>query len=111
MPTAESHTAETVTLDGLSIASRASGKAKERQGQYDAALQSLVVGGDAQVFHLAPEDVDKKGRPSGRGLKLRISYAVKRLKLNDVRVVDATFKGKPVVAAFIPAPKPAKPAK
>lgn len=108
MPTAEHHSAETVKLDGLSIESRASGKVKERQGQYDAALASLTVGGDAQVFRLTPEDVDAKGRPSGRGLKLRISYAVKRMKLQNVRVVDAKLNGVPVVAAYIPAPKPAK---
>lgn len=95
--------AETVSLDALAFAPKSSAKSRERQTQFDAALQSLVPGGDAHVFHLT--DADRKdGKPNPRGLKLRIAYAVKRLKLQNVSVQDAkiTATGEPVVAAFIP---------
>ena len=98
---------QTVSIDDLEVANKSNPKMRERQTAYENALRSLVPGGEAQVFHLTAEDAGKDGKPSSRGLKLRISYAAKRLKLQHVIVGDATLKAtnETVVYARIPADK------
>ena len=95
---------EHVSLDALETVQRANPKNLARQAEYESKLRSLTAGGPAMVFHLGHDDVSaKSGKASSRGLKLRLTYAIKRMIRTDIVVQDAKLKdtGELIVAAYI----------
>lgn len=82
-------------ISALAIASKASGKVKERQSEFEAKIAALPEGDKtkAAVFPL--------GSDKARAVKLRVTYAAKRLGI-AVNVREATLKttGEHVVIAI-----------
>ena len=82
-------------LSDLAVASKASGKIKERQSEFEAKIAALPPGDKtkAVVFPL--------GADKARAVKLRVTYAAKRLGI-AVNVREATLKttGERVVIAI-----------
>lgn len=88
---------DTIDASELSFTARNNAKMTKRQNEYEDALRTLTPGANPIVFHF------QGTKTSARGLKLRLSYAAKRLKLTGVDIGDAKVSatGEPIVYARI----------
>lgn len=95
---ANGSTPEILPFDALTPITRSNPQLQARKSQYEDALSTLVAGGDARVWRI-------QGKDNPRGIKLRITYAAKRLGIVDsLDIGDAKLPdGTPVVYARIPA--------